>query len=56
VYTFLYPSSLIVTQPKADDPLFVTCITLTPLMLLSTVVFKSDRIDAEGAWIGRWEF
>jgi len=52
IYIF-YPSFLIVTQPKADDPLFVTCLTLAPPMLLSTVVFKSDTSDAEGPRIGR---
>jgi len=46
VYIFI-PSFLIVTQSKADDRLFVTCITLALPMLLSTVVLKSDRRDAE---------
>jgi hypothetical protein len=53
VYIFIYPFSLIVTQPKADDPLFVTSITLVPPMLISIVVFKSDRRGAEGVLIGR---
>jgi hypothetical protein len=44
----IIPSFLIVTQPKADDLLIVTCITLALPMLLSTVVLKSDKRDAEG--------
>jgi hypothetical protein len=55
-YTLLHPSFLIVTQPKTDDRLFVTCITLTLPVLLSTLVLKSDKRDAEGELTGKWEF